>query len=214
MTRILNRVEYIGKVAKNGIVYENIFPRIISDEQYNRVQELRKTIIRTQYEDHYRFQNRIVCNKCKRFCNKDSSVKNKCNKYYYYHCPECKKYINVNHIEKQLECLIDLKDKIWVDEVMIRSIESKINYYKKRINLLSSDFVDEFIDAEQYNQLQKVIHDKIQELEIELLKHSNVNYKCASRVERKALIESTVDKIFVDFDSKQIDEIVYLKQKK
>lgn len=40
--KIITNSKYIGKVTHYGVVYDNIFPRIIDDETWGKVQEIHK----------------------------------------------------------------------------------------------------------------------------------------------------------------------------
>lgn len=110
MMRILQRIEYTGKVLKNDVIYDNIFPVLIDEECYEKTQELIKSILKIKREDNYIFQNRVMCAKCNCYARKRFTIKKQSIRYYYYQCTRCKKYINITKIEEQIQTELILKD--------------------------------------------------------------------------------------------------------
>ncbi len=112
--KILHNSRYTGKVTHHGVVYDNIFPRIISDdlwEAVNAINEENKLAPSRKKEIYdYILSGKIYCGHCKKPMIGMSAINCKGNPYYYYICRCKRRKINpcpTQPIQKQqLEDLI------------------------------------------------------------------------------------------------------------
>lgn len=87
---VLHNSKYTGKVTHQGVVYDNIFPRLISDELWNQVLDINEqnkvipTIKKDKFE--YLLTGKLVCGCCNHKMSGESGTSRNMQKHYYYLC--------------------------------------------------------------------------------------------------------------------------------
>lgn len=213
MMRILQRIEYTGKVEKSGVVYDNIFPELISESYYEKTQELIKSILKIKREDNYIFQNRVMCAKCNCYARKRSTIKRQSIRYYYYQCTKCKKYINITKIEEQVRTELILKDFFEHNQELEKNFKRKLRNFNLKKKQYSNLYVCDKLSVAEYHELMQAIHDKINFIKEELIKNNLPKYKIKNRYHQKIILEQYVDQIVVDFSYKTVLKINFIENK-
>lgn len=88
--KIITNSKYIGKVTHYGVVYDNIFPRIIDDETWEKVQEIHKQNMHAPAtkKNVYEFllTGKLVCGECGSLMVGESGTSCTGARYQYYAC--------------------------------------------------------------------------------------------------------------------------------
>jgi site-specific DNA recombinase len=90
--KIIQNVKYNGKVKHGDTVYTNIYPAIIDDVLWQKVQTIRQsfkhhTFSKQQDKREYLLSGKLICGYCKRkITGEGGKVKNKVILYRYYNC--------------------------------------------------------------------------------------------------------------------------------
>ncbi len=87
---ILHNIRYTGRVVHQGVMYDNIFPRIISDELWyavNAINEENKIAPSRKKEIFdYILSGKLVCGNCKHKMSGESGTSHTGDIHYYYLC--------------------------------------------------------------------------------------------------------------------------------
>ena len=87
---IIHNEKYTGKVERNGVVYDNIFPRIISDELWIAVKAIaeqnKHAPSRKKEIFDYILSGKLICGDCKRPMSGESGTSHTGQAHYYYLC--------------------------------------------------------------------------------------------------------------------------------
>ncbi|MBQ7536493.1 MAG: recombinase family protein, partial [Rickettsiales bacterium] len=96
--KLLSKRKYTGKVERNGVVYENIFPQIISDELWQKIEMIheknKKSPSSKKAEFDFLLTGKLVCGKCHRPMIGTSGVDRHGRIHYYYICSSRKHRAN------------------------------------------------------------------------------------------------------------------------
>ncbi|AUD65424.1 hypothetical protein BK011_06860 [Tenericutes bacterium MZ-XQ] len=141
--RMLKNTKYIGVYEHSGVVYSNIYPRIVDDKSFYKVQSLmsknKKAPAAKKARVPYHLTGKMFCSKCGRPMIADST--NKSDKiYHYYSCNKnrsIQQKCSTNRISKmQIETLIANKiiNNIFTDKHFNELIKDSIESYNKNID--------------------------------------------------------------------------------
>ena len=141
MYYLLHNSRYTGKVEHHGILYDKIFPRIISDSLWARVSAIYEdnkiTPSRTKDANSFLLSSKLVCGACKTTMVGVSGTSMNGNKYQYYTCN------NKHH--KKAHCDSKPTSKIILEDIVIR----------RTLELLKDDKTIKTIAETIYNVHQK-----------------------------------------------------------
>ena len=88
--KILHTKVYTGRVERQGVVYDQLFPRIISDELWNAVEEIHDEKKHDVYNKKERFgyllSGKLFCGECKHLMVGCGGTSGTGDVYYYYSC--------------------------------------------------------------------------------------------------------------------------------
>lgn len=136
INELLTNTIYIGRVTHKGITYNNIAPQIISDEQFEIVQQKLKSASHTQFVNKYLFGDKVFCKHCEEKMIRTCTIKKKSKIYRYYMCnnKDCimrNARINENHmlsyITPKLNTILQSQD--W----LIMDVQENNSRYEKEI---------------------------------------------------------------------------------
>lgn len=120
---IIGNAKYIGQVKHGDTVYKNIYPAIIDEETWNRVQTIRNANKFTpgRKKDIYDFilSGKIVCGHCKNMITGESGTSRNGTRHYYYNCSSKKKKIN--------DCDFHAVNKQWLENLVIQTTWDLLN---------------------------------------------------------------------------------------
>ena len=93
---ILNNQKYTGVYIKDNETYTNMFPRIITDEIYEKVRSKRKQNVygKRSIQTTYLLRNKLVCGYCGKPISAETGTSRLGKKINYYKCIGIKKYHN------------------------------------------------------------------------------------------------------------------------
>ena len=114
MSNILQNRRYLGEYIFRDIVIPNGIPRIISQELFDRVQELRETNkkapARHKAEEEYLLSTKLFCGKCKRMMAGESGKRRDEAVYRYYKC---------SGVKRKLGCDKKTVRKSWIEGIVV-----------------------------------------------------------------------------------------------
>ncbi len=114
---ILHNPRYTGKVEHHGVIYENIFPRIISDELWNAVQaindENKFSPGRKKEIYDYILSGKLICGDCKRKMIGESGTSKTGDIHYYYIC--------LNHRQRKKPCDTKALRKQYLEDFVVNA---------------------------------------------------------------------------------------------
>ena len=112
---ILHNKRYTGIVEHHGVVYDNIFPRIISDELWYAVQAINEAnkIAPSRKKEIYDYilSGKLVCGKCKHKMSGESGTSRNGNIHYYYIC--------LTHRRRKKPCDIKAVHKHYLEDLVV-----------------------------------------------------------------------------------------------
>ena len=121
LANILRKVVYIGKITHNGNIYNGIHEPIISDEQFEQVQEIhkRKLVPKCYPAKHHLFPGLITCKECgstmsATYTNKIRRGRRK--RYFFYRC-------TCTHKRDWTSCSIRQMSATRLDSYIVQSLE-------------------------------------------------------------------------------------------
>lgn len=134
--RLLHNPRYTGKVEHDGVVYDNIFPAIISEDLWRTVslinEENKHAKSRKKDKYNYLLAGKIVCGKCNHILYGDSGTNTKGELIRYYVCSSKRK--------KRLPCDLKSLRKEKLEDLVIKktceliNCEENINFIAKHLN--------------------------------------------------------------------------------
>jgi len=137
---IIHNKRYTGVVEHKGETYYDIFPRIISDELWQKVESIteKNKISPSRKLDMYNFilTSKLVCGKCHKLMSGSSGTSKTKNVYYYYVC-QCKKrgrICDTKPIRKEFieDIVINNIVTLFKDRTLIHEVALKIyNMHQK-----------------------------------------------------------------------------------
>ncbi len=115
--RLLHNSKYTGKVVHDGVEYDNIYPRIISDELWFKVNEINKQNVLTPGRKKeifdYILSGKLICGICKRKMSGESGTSKTGSIHYYYICLSKRK--------KRQHCTVTSVNKQWLEDTVINA---------------------------------------------------------------------------------------------
>ena len=134
--RALSNQKYTGTVERQGVKYDNIFPRLISDEIWNIVskihEENKHAPSRKKEVFNYLLSGKLICGDCNQKMVGISGTSKTGDTHYYYSClSRTRKKINCNSkpIQKKLieDLVIEITTKVIATESNINMLAQKIS---------------------------------------------------------------------------------------
>ena len=195
MADIISDPFYYGKMKWNGKIYEGKQEPLISEDLFNRVQEILKSKTTPTYTKHfYLFKGMLKCSKCN-----GGITWEKQKGTIYGHCNKCeeKTWVKEPEVEKQLENLFfDLQIKSpqlidWIRKALKESHKDESEYHtnslnelnnryekiKKRLDNLYDDKLDEKINKDFYERKFKQYSEEKDSIISSIKKHSDSSNK-------------------------------------
>ena len=115
--KIISNTKYNGRVKHGDIVYTNIFPKIIDDEIWNKVQDIRNSNKhspgRKKEVFDFILSGKLACGDCKRMMVGESGTSHTGERHYYYSCLARRR-------EKQ-PCSMKSVNKQWLEDAVINT---------------------------------------------------------------------------------------------
>ncbi len=132
---ILHNEKYTGRVERQGTVYDNIFPRIITDDLWERVNKItdenKHAPSRKKEIFDYILSGRLVCGCCKHRMRGESGTSHMGNAHYYYLCTMRRKKLlpcKMKPIQKQYleDIVVNATAQVVKDNECIRAIAQEM----------------------------------------------------------------------------------------
>ena len=115
--RLLHNSRYTGKVVHDGVEYDNIYPRIISDELWYKVNKINEENVLTPGRKKeifdYILSGKLICGICKRKMSGESGTSKTGDIHYYYICLSKRK--------KRQHCTVTSVNKQWLEDTVINA---------------------------------------------------------------------------------------------
>ena len=131
---ILHNERYTGKVEHHGIIYDKIFPQIISDELWlavNAINEENKIAPSRKKEIFdYILSGKLVCGDCKRRMSGESGTSHTGDIHYYYLCTSRRK--------KKMPCTTKAVTKQYLEDLVINATASVL-YSEENIRIVAEN---------------------------------------------------------------------------
>lgn len=204
---MINNDIYAGRYVDKSQVIENHSPAYIT---WNQLQYIRMTHYNRKHLNSlvgYDYYNFVFCNDCGSHMQHHTTIKNGCQRFYYYYCEKCKKRINQKiirePINKVFNSIIVQEGKERQLKKMSKLVESNYN----DIKLLNEAYKYECIKKSPYeakttlamNEI-KDLKSKITELKsdiIDVIKYENMTF-----LQKQTFLLNHVYRIYVDTNSK------------
>ena len=231
---ILHNERYTGKVEHHGIIYDKIFPQIISDELWlavNAINEDNKIAPSRKKEIFdYILSGKLVCGDCKRRMSGESGTSHTGDIHYYYLCTSRRK--------KKLPCTTKAVTKQYLEDLVIHATNVILNS-EENIRIVAENMyktheketkdstilklllkqrqdvqkkIDNFIKAIEQGIITEQTKTRLKELEQEILqidfdidREKQRNYTFLS-VEN--IIEFLQSKVFADTDDIKVRKLI------
>lgn len=147
-SHILNNKRYIGIQELDGIVYEGVFPRIIDDETFEKVQKQleknKRAPATNKAVEEYILNGKLFCGHCGASMVGDCATGSKGKKYHYYICSKKKKRTLTCNKRREKKDFIE-----WyvVEQTLLYVLTPKrVDYIaKKCVEIYKSEFDDSHI---------------------------------------------------------------------
>ncbi|MBQ4443277.1 MAG: recombinase family protein [Clostridia bacterium] len=115
--KILANTKYNGKIKHGNVVYDNIYPAIIDDVLWQKVQDIHRENQhapgRKKEIFDFILSGKLVCGDCKRLMVGESGTSKSGNIYYYYSCLAKRR--------KQHPCKLKAVEKQWLEDTVINT---------------------------------------------------------------------------------------------
>lgn len=191
---------YYGTFEHFGITLENHSPSIITEEQFNRVNN---RSIETHTHDRL-YSGKVVCSCSYLVCDNHTSYNEKGQLYVYYICPKCKKYYS----EKRIAALIDDKYHQYVASLnMSKHMGTRIDSKQKR---LVEMYINDEISTEVVIAMVEKLNDVKNQYTINRYNLLNqqefsnlINQVTVTRINRKLMVDLKFKGNKVNVSSKQ-----------
>ena len=113
--KMIGNTKYNGKVQHGDVVYDNIFPQIVNDAVWEKVQDIRRenqhTPARNKAVFEYILSGKLICGKCRHKMLGVSGTSASGSIYHYYAC--------MSKRRKQTTCDTKAVDKQWIEDTVI-----------------------------------------------------------------------------------------------
>lgn len=231
---ILHNERYTGKVEHHGVIYDKIFPQIISDELWlavNAINEENKIAPSRKKEIFdYILSGKLVCGDCKRRMSGESGTSHTGDIHYYYLCTSRRK--------KKMPCTTKAVTKQYLEDLVINATSVILNS-EENIRIVAENMyktheketkdsttlklllkqrqdvqkkIDNFIKAIEEGIITEQTKNRLKELEQEILqidfdidREKQRNYTFLS-VEN--IIEFLQSKVFTDTDNIKVRKLI------
>ncbi len=214
ISRALSKTQYKGCFVKNGVTYYDVLPVIIAEDVFDTVQKIKKESYKAKRSEQYLYSDLIFCVKCRQRSIK-KLVKKPRKRYYYYHCETCNKYINIEKKEYEISstvCYHVLENKYTEDNTQYIN---RINYLEKRKQTIIHDYAVGAIALIYYHEVIDAINDEISKLKYKIaIKENSINYSQMNAIQKTLFYQTHVSKIYINFDNKIVENIVFKENKK
>ena len=180
---MLHNKKYIGKVEHQGVIYDNIYPRIISDDLWdavNKVNEQNK-LAPSHTTDAYGYilTGKLICGNCKHLMGGESATSHTGEIHYYYCC--------LSKRRKRAECNTKRISKKYLEDMVINATVSALEDEKTIVR----------ISKNLHELHKKLIADnsnlRVLEQKLSVAKKSQANIIKA--IEQGIIFESTKDRL-------------------
>lgn len=196
--RILTDRKYLGEFIYKGELYTNIFPRVITEEDFMLAS---KTSIRHKEKNskNYFFTKRVKCLCGNTMVNTSTTRRGK--KYHYYFCESCKKGINQEKLLLQSISRIITEVKDNEKKANIHAIRRQIEIIDNKIEKMTHQYVNHEISGRIFMgtvmPLDKKREGYIRKLHSLKVVATDVFYDLPN-TQKKIFIQNYVNKIVVD----------------
>ena len=134
--KILHTPFYIGRAERQGVVYENLFPQIISEDLWKAVCEIHESKKRNTYRKKERFNyilsGELFCGECKHLMVGCGGTSETGSVYYYYSCHKSSC--------RSKTCKTKPVQKDYIEDLVIRAISEMLKEPSAVHNLAESMF--------------------------------------------------------------------------
>ena len=203
--QLIANIKYTGKVKHGDEIYTNIYPALIDEQTWKRVQEIRETNKHKPGNKKQKFNfllsGKLICGECHKYMFGESGTSRLGSRYKYYTCS--------NKRKKRADCSLDSVSKEWLEDLVIETTW----------NLLSSnEEIDLLVNAiykkhQQINKENEVIK-SLEKKRNDALKASN---NLISAIEQGIITEQTKERLKqleteisqLDFDIEQAKQRNY-----
>lgn len=115
--KVLVNTKYNGKVQHNGVVYDNIYPQIVDDVTWQKVQDIHHSNKHAPGKKKEIFDfilsGKLVCGDCKRTMVGESGTSHTSARHYYYSC--------LSRRRKRQPCKTESVNKQWLEDTVINT---------------------------------------------------------------------------------------------
>lgn len=182
---ILKSEKYIGKYSKNNQSYDNMYPRIIDDETFEKVRKKTKSNLcgKRSIKSIYLFKNKLKCGYCGQPISAETGTARDGTKRNYYKCLGIKKFHN-NCIKETIKqdvleefILNTIIEELSKTEILNKMVNNLMQMQEKTFNskpLLqilektkrqTETMLENIINAIQMGIMNKTTNKRMQELE-------------------------------------------------
>lgn len=205
ITKYLKQEANIGVFKRDGIIYYDIIPPIMSVEKYNEIQKY------LQYREHrapdktvYTFHSLVYCDDCKVKMNMTCTVKKLNTRdhqiYYYYMCPKCGHMVNQAKIKRTIFLSIFMESESYRITSQSKILKKELERIKKKEQSISYDYLEGSIPNDVFKKLIKEISEKKASItaSIKCLKLKDPEFlNNSDKVVQYELVHNMVKKIYI-----------------
>lgn len=152
---LVHKKHYTGKVVRQGEEYGNIYPRIISDELWTKVDAINKenklSPSRKKEVFNYILSCKLICGNCKCFMFGDSGTSRNKDVYRYYSCS--------NKRNKRLKCETKSINKEVLEDIVIQTTTTLLAT-NENIELITENIVKILNQHKEENITLKILEEK------------------------------------------------------
>lgn len=157
MTKLLHNRRYLGEYRYKDVVVPDGFPRIVSDELFERVQERMKIVQKrsrqSTVEDEYILTTKLYCGECGRTMIGESGTSGTNGVIHrYYKC---------TGVKKHLGCTKKTVKKDWIEDIVIEQI-MKVLFNDELLNQVADEVLKSF---DKENTLLPVLYNEKKDID-------------------------------------------------
>lgn len=207
---ILRKYLYTGNYIKKGIEYFDVAPAIITKEIFSKVEYQLLCLHKVKRGENYLFNDNVFCSRCNCRASRTSSFKKRKLRYYYYQCTTCRRNVNVEYIENKV--ILEFKfeiNKLDQKDKLIKQYKRKLASYEYRKKEIVKYYVDEKISLNDYEDMKKVIDEKINSIRNKMSSKLIVDYTSMNAEQKFFFFQEYISKIEIDFKFKEITNIEF-----